>query len=422
MKEAKSDPLRVAPPVMRYKIPFPTRMVVWLISCMLAGAVSPVVGQESPAVVDDRVESRVVQPPVAEQVAERRGGWDLGVVISAAYDDNVFLSSDKAESDLVMRVAPTVAYTRGDEKEGEGVFVKGGYRPTAVVYADHGAESRIDHQALAIAGWRGKVTRVTYAGGFQKLGDATAETGRPTTRLEFENEIRAAWIAREKITLEVAAGNRQADYSDPAYYDSSENYGEIALRYAYSPKTELGLVYQIGRFKVDGAGPQDTRQVTGRIVWQPREKIRLDLEGGAEHRRTDNGSAVNPVLEGRIGWTPREGTEVYMTGYLREEASAFYAGQNYSVRGMTAGLSQRLDGHWTARLEGGYERNIYEQVSGAGVDGRSDRIWFVRPAAVCRVGKASDLSFFYRVSSDDSSDAGFGYDQQMLGVEFNHKF
>lgn len=393
------------------------------VSCrMLAGGASCVIAQEYAPVIEDRVEPRDVRPPVVEPVTKLPGGWDLGLVISAAYDDNIFLSSIKPESDMVFRAAPVAAYTKGDEREGEGGFVKAGYRPTAVMYVDHGSENRIDHQALATAGWRGKLTRVTYAGVIQKLGDATADTGRPTDRLEFANEIRAAWLPKEKIALELAAGNRQSDYSDPVLYDSSKTYGEVALRYTYSPKTELGLIYQIGRFKVDGTGPQETHQVTGNIAWEPREKVRLNLEAGAEHRKTDNGSGVNPVLEGRIEWKPRQGTEIYLAAYMREEASAFYAGQNYGVRGLTAGISQRLGGYWSAKLEGGYEKNSYEQVSGSGTGGRNDRIWFVRPALVRRVGGESELSLFYRISADESNDPAFGYDQQMIGVEFNHQF
>lgn len=404
--------------------PYPLRMVV-LPACLLAACQSSVVfAQEYAPVVEDRVDTGVEQAPlvVDEPAVDERGGWDLGVIISAAYDDNIFLSASKPESDMVYRIAPTVAYTAGDEKNGEGFYVKAGYRPTGVFYSKFGSEGRVDHQAIASAGWRGKLTRITYDGIIQKLGDATADTGRPTDRLEFENEIRVAWIPREKFTLEAAGGNRQMDYADPEFFDSEKTYGEVAMRYTYSPKTELGIIYQIGRFKVDGTGPQDTQQVTGNIVWQPREKIRVDLEAGAEHRKVDNGSSTNPVLEGRFAWMPRKNTELYVTAYMREEASAFYAGQNYEVKGFTAGASQKLGEKWTATLEGGLEKNSYQQVSGSGASGRQDRIWFVRPSVKYRLAAESDVAFFYRVSDNASTDTAFGYDQQMIGVELNHKF
>jgi hypothetical protein len=222
--------------------------------------------------------------------------------------------------------------------------------------------------------------------------------------------------------LEIAAANNQVDYEDPSYFDSNDTYGEVALRYQYSPKTELGIAARAGRFDVDGAGTQDTRSLAASMAWMPREKIRLAIRAGAEHRTTDNGTSWNPLLDGRIDWTPRRGTEIYLAGYMRQEASSFYAGQNYQVNGVTAGASQRLGDHWTAKLDAGYERNHYEVVSGSGSTGRRDDIWFLRPAFVRTIGEKSDLSIFYRISDNNSTDPSFGYKQQLIGVEYNHKF
>ena len=416
--------MSVATPAMFIQKPYSPRMVVSLTPLVMVWLASSAWAQEYSPVVEDRVESALAQAPAIESDPGPKpsGGWDLGVVVSAAYDDNIFLSSTNPESDLVFRVAPIVAYTKGNENEGEGWFVKGGYRPTLVVYASNGSENRVDQQALLVAGWRGKVTQVTYSGSIEKLGDATAETGRPTDRLDFQNEIRVAWIPREKVTLEAAVGDSESDYSDPGYYDSGTTYGEVAARYAYSPKTEIGVVCQVGRVRVEDSPHQDTRQLTAQVSWAPREKFRLGINVGAEHRKIDGQSDVNPVLEGGVYWSPRMGTDLYLTGYMREEVSVFYAGQNYSVRGFTAGVSQRLNNEWTAKLEGGYEKNRYAQVSGSGTSGRRDNIWFLRPALVCRLSDESDLSLYYRISDDDSNEEDFGYSQQMLGVELNHTF
>ncbi len=397
-------------------------MLVVVMAGLSASALTSIQAQEVSPVVDDRVEAIDAVVAAVPQSEERRGGWNLGAVVSAAYDDNIFLSKANPVSDTVYRIAPSVAYTRGDAKEGEGGFIRVAYRPTGVVYAETESGNRIDHQAAVTAGWRGKASKLTYTGAFQKLGDATADTGRQTDRQEYQNELRAAWMPREKITVELAAGNRRTAYSDPALFDSSKTYGEAAVRYAYSPKTEAGAAYQAGRFKVDGAGDQTTHQVTARIDWQPREKIHVKLEAGAEHRTTENGSAVNPVVEGRIDWTPRQGTSLYVAGYQRQEASAFYAGQNYNVKGVTAGVAQRLGGKWTARLEAGRETADYQQVSGSGTGRRNDRMWFVRPALEYRISDESDIALFYRASANSSSDTDFGYGQRIAGIELNYIF
>ncbi|MEO5913271.1 MAG: hypothetical protein ABIS50_03490 [Luteolibacter sp.] len=397
-------------------------MVRLTIACLSACFVSSVRGQNYSPIVDDRVETDVVDVPVISQEVEHRGGLELGAVISTAYDSNIFLSKKDPTPDSVTRIGPAVSYTQGDAKEGEGGFIKFAYQPTGVIYAEHGSDNRIDQQAALTAGWRGKTSSVTYVGAARKLGDATADTGQQTDRIEFENEVIAAWMPREKITVELAAGNSKSDYADPTLYDSHEAYGRLGVRYAYSPKTEVGMAYQVGRLVVDGGSDQTLQQVTVNFAWQPREKIKIALQAGAEHRDAKDGSEVNPVLESRIDWTPRQGTNLFLAGYQRQEASAFYAGQDYSVLGATAGISQRLGGNWTARLEAGREKVAYSRVSGSGASGRKDAIWFVRPALEYKLTDAVDVSFFYRISNDSSTAREFGYRQQLAGIELTYKF
>ena len=216
----------------------------------------------------------------------------------------------------------------------------------------------------------------------------------------------------------------RSDYSDPAFYDSSKTYGEVAVRYTYSPKTELGLIYQIGRFKVDGTG------AAGHPAGDGQHRLAAAREDPRESRgrRASTGSpttvpTVNPVLEGRIDWKPRKGTEVFVTAYMREEASAFYAGQNYQrAAARRPGFPSASAGNgppsWKAATRGTPTSRFPEpaRAGGTTASGSSARRW---PA---EFGEESDLSFFYRVSDNSSNDPAFGYDQQMLGVELNHKF
>jgi hypothetical protein len=399
-------------------------MVVWMMACFPALIHSSVFARDVSPVADDRVDFSVDSAvvPQVENSSDKTAGWDIGALISAAYDSNIFLSASDPASDTVYRLGPVIGYKRGDAVEGRGGCMKAVYQPTAVVYAKNESESRIDHVAAIRAGWRGQAALVTYTGGLRKLGDATADTGQATDRIEMENELRVGWIPREKVTLEAAVGNNRTAYEDDAFFDSSKTYGEVAVRYAYSPKTGLGLAYQAGRFEVDGASAQTTQQVTANLSWQPRAKIRIDLNAGAGHRDTDNGPQVNPVLDGRIDLIPREGTGFYLTVYQREEASAFFSGQNYSVKGVTAGVSQCLGGNLTARLEGGRESTSYSRVSGSGSSGRDDRIGFVRPALEYRISDDLDLALYYRASENRSNNASFGCDRHVAGMELNYQF
>jgi len=404
------------------KLPYPFRMLVLMVALFQAFISISASGQDISPIVDDRVESEIVNNPEVYQDRVKRPGWDLGAVISAAYDDNIFLARENAKADHVYRIGPVISYAKGDATEGEGGFARLAYNPTAVFYSKNSAENRIDHQAAWTAGWRGKATVITYEGGVRKTADATADAGRKTDRLETANSLRVAWTPREKVTTELAVGHAKTDYKDPSLFDSKNIYGEAVWKYAYSPKTTAGLAYRATYLSVDGSDRQLAHQVTGRLNWKPREKIAIQLEAGAEDRKTSNGSEINPVLEGRIEWQARENTSLYVTAYQREVASSYLAGQNYRLTGFTAGIAQKMGLKWTARLEGGHENASYRQVSGAGDGNREDRMWFIKPSLEYKISEKVDVQAFYRTSKSNSTSEDLGYDQNLTGLQLNYQF
>lgn len=353
---------------------------------------------------------------------EGREGLDAGISIGSEYNDNIYYRSTDKEEDLIFRASPFISLTAGDAKEGRGGFVRTEYRPAGLLYTDHSSDTRVDHDARIWTGWRGAVTSISADGVFQKQGDATAEVFAPTDRTNLAGELRVAWHGREKLRVETAAGIKRTDYDAPRFFDYDRRYGEIALKYEHSPKTELGIAYRAGTLAVDGSARQDTQAVLGSIVWKPRGKILVSLEGGAERRDSAVGSRTTPVLEARAEWRPREKTKIYLKGYMREEASVFYRGQNFLVRGGTAGVSQRLGEKWEVKLEGGMESNSYRSIGSGNSFDREDKTYFLRPAVSRRFSDQTELSFFYRISSNNSTTDALTYDQSILGVELKHEF
>ncbi len=417
-----SDEKTLAPPAMKLKISCPLWMFALTTTPAWVGPMAVARGQEVSSIVDGRVEAGPVVEAVEPRDEERSGGLEIGVVVAAAYNTNIYLSSTNATPDMIYRVGPLIAYTQGDSKAGEGGYIRVAYQPTGVLYAEQQSNNRIDQSAGLEAGWKGKISKLTYKGTARNLGDPTADTGTQTERTELENEIRAAWLAREKVSLEIAASGWQTKYENPSLVDPGRYYGEVAVRYAYSPKTEVGVFYQAGQLKIDGADSQTIQQVAGSLNWQPREKISFKIDAGAEVRKSGGSSTTNPVVNARFDWTPREGTRVFVTAYQRQEVSALNEGQIYEVKGVTAGLSQRLGGNWSASLDAGFEEASYIPDSSTGALSRDDRIWFVRPALNYQFSDQLDASVFYEASEDDSTDPDFGYDAAVTGVELNYKF
>lgn len=406
------------------------RVVCVALATFVASGLLPSFGQETDSGLERRVSGRLdvrVQPVDGSRQDASAGkvktqGLDLSAVISAAYEDNINLADRNPEHDLVIRVAPTVAYVRGAADDVEGGYIRVAYRPTGVVYTEHNDSNRVDQDASWDVGVRGQKFAAAYGGRVQKLGDPTPDTGRQTDRVMLEQVARVAWVPREKLALELAAGQSSTDYRDRRFADSHGAYGEVALRYAYSPKTRLGIIYRGGTFDVDGANNQNIQRGTVRLEWKPREKISFDVEAGGEHRAFDAGSATKPVIEAKATWQPRDGTGIFLSGHQRTEASAFYPGQDYDLTGISAGIEQRMGQKWSGRLEGGFEKASYSRVSGNGPANRKDQIVFIRPSIRCQLTDDIDIEWFYRYECNDSNQPGFGYKSNTAGIQFGYKF
>lgn len=410
--------------------PHSPRVVGMVLVFLSSSSLLPSYGQDPAALTDDRLVERLDERMVPSSGSDqdpsegtiRKQGIDLGVIISGAYNDNITLSSSAPVKDFVIRATPSLAYIRGSAEANEGGYLKVAYKPTAVVYAEGNSSNRVDQDASWALGLQGKKTSIAYEGRIQKLGDATADTGQQTDRTMLEHVVRTAWSATDKVAVELSAGQSSADYRQRGLVDSSGAYGEVGLRYTYSPKTRLGVAYRAGTFQVDGAGDQQVQRGAVRMEWKPREKISVDLEAGVEHRTFDAGSSTKPVINAKVGWTPRPGTEISLSGFRRTEASSVYSGQNYDVTGASIGLSQKIGQKWSARLEGGLENASYSRVSGTGAANRRDRIVFIRPSVRYQITDDSEVEWFYRYEKNQSNQSGFGYDNHIIGIQFGYQF
>ncbi|MBK1828216.1 outer membrane beta-barrel protein [Haloferula rosea] len=371
--------------------------------------------------IDDALDAGTGLAPRDEQAPLTEEGWDLGLALRVAYDDNIFLSANRPQSDLVLQITPRIAYAFG-RPDDPGCYVRLVYRPSGVLFAENSDESRIDQDFELQAGVVGRRHELGVSTVVRRLGDATPDTGTTTERTEYLGEVRYVWRPREKVKLEVAAGLSGEDYDESRFSDSDRTYGELAVRYAYSPKTEIGAAWRFGRDKVDPGGTQDVNRATARLIWRPRQKWSVDIEAGVEHRNYETGSDLYPVLDARVDWQLREATGVYLTAYRREESSASFPGQNIEVSGVGIGVAQRFGSRWTGQLELGFESNRYKRVTGFTPARRKDNIFYLRPSLEYQLTDQFRASVFYRYEKNDSSGPTFGYKQNQIGVDMTYDF
>lgn len=381
--------------------------------------------RETTLLTDARVSGKFDQRLSDQIRGDRDSGSEEGLEISLLgsilYDDNIFRTAKNEEEDLVTSIVPRVSYTAG-QKEGRA-WVRASYLGDIVLYLENSDDSRVDHRVELEGVIRKRLLKFAYAGSWAKLGDPDPDTGGSPDRMEWSNRVVIGVEPKGKTSGEFFLERNVLDQDAEFLNDVEETAAGINVFYRYSPKTQLGGSYSYGEVKIDGAPSQEVHRLVGSVFWQPRRQLSVSLEGGAEYR--DFGTGVTdwePVMAGRIAWAPRSGTEVYLTGYRRQEASSFFDGQNFTVAGGVLGLSQRIHRNWSGRLEVGWEQSDYFATE-QGVDAdRKDDSFFVRPTISYLSPAGHVLQIFYQWSDSDSSDSEFGYSNQEVGISLETNF
>ncbi|MDP0489986.1 MAG: hypothetical protein Q7Q71_02905 [Verrucomicrobiota bacterium JB023] len=366
-----------------------------------------------------KIDRRVLGAAYTGVEESTREGLDLGLVTSVAYDDNIFQSSSDKRGDLVVQVEPQIGWTAGKRRED---WVRIAYEGAAVIYLKESEDSRMDHRVLVEGGFKRKRIAVAYSGTWARLGSPSADLGGQSDRQEWEMNGAVAFEPKGKWSYEVFGRKRAIDQESPAVADLWESSVGVTAKHRFSPKTRFEVGLETGETEVDGTDSQQLQRLRGEVFWAPRAKFNLSLGGGVEYRDYQVGSGWDPYLAARAEWLPRSSTAFYLEAYRREESSVALIGENYTLTGLRAGVSQKLKDGWSAGLEFGRESADYFAVDGSADSGREDVITFIRPSVRYRFGDESELIFLYQWSENDSTDPSYGYANNQLGVSLNYRF
>lgn len=368
--------------------------------------------------LDSKLDRRAVES-AGSRAPSTKEGVDISLVASLAYDNNIFQTPDNETASMVAQLEPTIGWTVGSRDK---AWLRLAYEGAVVLYLSRQEESRIDNRVAMEGGFKGKSVALAYSARWAKLGSPSADIGGASDRYEWGGGAEVTYTPKGKVSYVLSADRSVVDLVEPGFFDFYQSSVGLAASYRYSSKTEVELAYRIGKIEVDGASSQTFQRFGTQLNWSPRSKIRFSLAGGLEYRDYESGSGIEPYLAARVDWTPRAKTAFYLEAYRREETSAALEGENYKLVGVRAGVNQRLKDGWSAGLEVGRESADYFNVVGEPGSGREDVITYIRPSLRYVLGEDAELVFLYQWSKNDSTDPGFGYDNQQLGLSMNYRF
>lgn len=379
-----------------------------------------------PGVIDDEEGERLIQEyrRQAGTVGPRKLFSDYKVdphlSVGVAYDDNILASSGGRKlSDAITTLAGGVTVSLGDYKARSDSFLVLNYTATGEIFAVHGEENAVDHDASLIARYRPHQLMVQLTSTYQLTHDATADIGERVAQQLYGEGLLFRYFRNDYTTLEAEADYSYYDYADRA--QTGQVWGGVATDYLLASKVSLGAGVVAGHLEASGGLEETFQQLQARLGYNVTNQVTLSLRAGLEIRERGAGAglAFDPVFSLSGTWTPFSGTTVTLEGHRHTEASAAVAGDDFVSTGISLGVRQHLVQRFYAALDAGYENADYENITNTGSTARNDDYYTLRVSVGYDFVEWVKVEAFYVFRDDRSNQSTYTFTSNRLGVQAN---
>jgi hypothetical protein len=367
----------------------------------------------------------------------------LGGSITGTFTDNVFIQHENEESDFIFTVAPGVSVGRGDffdklvlrrktfriperfenadlvEDESRAFFYVS-YVPSYTAFVNNTNENTFDQDVIAEAKYLFTKLELGAYVRYQTFNVPDIDVGDRVKQKILSGSAYADYQITEKTGI---SSTLYTQYRDPErFVESFEIWDENWVDYSYSAKTKIGVGFALGTLTSADGPDQYYGRLLSRATWKPTGKISFAAKAGLELRSVDGfGERLYFVygLESRYSVTDR--TQLLLSVYRKNQASASETAVNYITHGVEAEISQQILDRFTVELAAGYQNLEYTSF-GQQAFARSDNYFYVRPSLNATITRwlNADLEVQYR--SNDSTSTNRSFDEFSTTVRLNFVF
>lgn len=363
--------------------------------------------------------------------------------LRCTYDDNIFISDDRKQSDFYFTVAPGLAFGWGDYRshvkpqdefdhiyeikpwevgEEKTNYFFASYTANWTSFVHHPSENALDHDLLVDSQWQFQKLTLGVKSRFQTLDSPDIDVGDRVHRAIFTESVDGNYWISDKTSVDVKLNDSYRDYRDQL--DSNEFVDENWLNYQLFPKTNVGVGATFGYLTVQDSPSQTYEQLQLGVTWFPTDKFSVRANGGIEYRQTHStsGNRLGGVFGLGASYLPFDGTEIGLDAYRRTENSAVFPGDNFTATGISARIKQRLFQRLYGTLLGGYISSIYDDVPGSRFAKREDDFLYVQLGLSFDFTKWSSIDISYQYRQNESTQSGPTFHQNLANVRVNILF
>jgi hypothetical protein len=431
--------------------------VLFGMSALLANAQS-MIAPASPSVPVETMDQQSevnefdVFPPQGTEQAGAHQPFQAGPFIARPHISYQFLYGSGIQSSpgdqqdtIIQTLSPGVLFELGRHWSLD-------YTPTLRFYSDSHFKNEFDNSVSLVGSTTYENWTLGLSQSFNESSSPEVETAAQTDQQNYSTTISASYTFNDKISLDMSA-NQTLTYVDNPFGTNNFNTNNPSanqnlnqdsmswsttefINYNFWPRFNVGVGGTLGYVNVNIGPNQTFEDLNGRFNWRATDKISLQINGGMEFVQFSGGGELGagesdlatPIFSVSIQYQPFKNTQISLSGSRAVSPSSFFILDSVTeTTSVTLGVSQRLLTKYSLSLSGGYTKTDYTQSFQFGgmsipLSDRTDNSWNFNAQLSRAIWKRGTIAATYTYSTDSSSQPGFGYSSNQIGIQFSYNY
>lgn len=296
------------------------------------------------------------------------------------------------------------------------------YTPTLTFYSTSKYKDTLAHSVSLAGGTSYQNWSFSLFQGYSRSSDPLIETARQTDQENFNTRLGASYHFNSKWMLDLGLSQnfRSAEALNSSRSWSSMNW----LNYQVAPRTALALGVGGGYDDLEAGSDMTNEQLQGRVVTRVAQKLNLSVNGGMEIRQFnqgDQGDLVSPVFGASLQYRPFDYTTITLAGN-RSISPSLLQDQVTESTDVSLAVNQRLLGLVYLTLSGGFRSTEYLGTTTALANSRDDETIHFLASLSYAFWERANASIFYQYRDNSSSDDGFSFSSNEVGLTLAYNF
>ncbi len=306
------------------------------------------------------------------------------------------------------------------------------YTPSYHIYSDPTFHNGWDHAVSLSGSASTEKWTFHFSQGYGNTDEPLIETGTQTHQRSFNTFFGADYELSDRLKLQLGANQiidlvdaKDSSLTNKVPLSSSYTWSASqSLQYLFMPQLSGSIGLSEGYSSVETGSDQINEQLNATVNWSPAPKLSLAVTAGVENRQfldSEVPSSLTPLFSASLHYQIFEHTTASLNASRNVEPSLL-SGQTTTSTGVSAGLNQRFFGKYNLALSVGYASSAYESTTVNTGTLRTDDTTTFSAHLSRSIFKRGSIGAVYSYSHNSSTDGGFDYNSQQVGVTLSYHY